>query len=277
MTPAELKKLFEQQFAAAGIETPAVDAALLISETAGISQLDMILYPEREFRPETETLLHELAQRRCRREPLQYITGKAYFRDLMLSVNPAVLIPRPETELLVDFALEKTPRNGRLLDIGTGSGAIAIACATERSDLDVTAVDISPAALETAKANAKANGAENMRFLESDLFSAVEGETFDFIAANLPYVTEEEYSGLAPEVRIHEPVLALTAPDEGFLLIQKTAEELHKHLNPGGRAAFELSPPQAPRLKTLLETLGFSAEISRDLTGRERFVFAEKQ
>ena len=276
MTPAELKKLFEQQFAAAGIETPAVDAALLISETAGISQLDMILYPERELLPETETLLHELAQRRCRREPLQYITGKAYFRDLMLSVNPAVLIPRPETELLVDFALEKTPGNGRLLDIGTGSGAIAIACATERPDLDVTAVDISHSALETAKANAKANGAENMRFLESDLFSAVEGETFDFIAANLPYVTEEEYSELAPEVRLHEPVLALTAPDEGFLLIQKTAEQLQKHLNPGGRAAFELSPFQALRLKTLLETLGFSAQISCDLTGRERFVFAEK-
>ena len=114
-----------------------------------------------------------------------------------------------------------------------------------------------------------------MRFLESDLFSAVEGETFDFIAANLPYVTEEEYSGLAPEVRIHEPVLALTAPDEGFLLIQKTAEALRRHLKPGGKAAFELSPFQAFRLKTLLETQGFSARISLDLTGRERFVFAE--
>ena len=275
MTPAGLKKLFELQFAAAGIETPAVDAALLISEAAGISRLDMILYPERELCPETETFLRKLAQRRCQREPLQYITGKAYFRNLVLSVDPSVLIPRPETELLVDFALEKTPRNGLLLDIGTGSGAIAIACATERPDLAVTAVDISPAALETAKANAKANGAENIRFLESDLFSAVEGETFDFIAANLPYVTEEEYSGLAPEVREHEPVLALTAPDEGFLLIQKTAEALRRHLKPGGKAAFELSPFQALRLKTLLETQGFSARISLDLTGRERFVFAE--
>lgn len=275
MTPAELKKLFEQQFAAAGIETPAVDAALLISEAAGISQLDMILYPERELCPETETFLRQLAQRRCQREPLQYITGKAYFRDLVLSVDPSVLIPRPETELLVDFALEKTPRNGLLLDIGTGSGAIAITCATERPDLAVTAVDISPAALEKAKENSKANGAENIRFLESDLFSAVEEETFDFIAANLPYVTEEEYSGLAPEVREHEPVLALTAPDEGFLLIQKTAEALRRHLKPGGKAAFELSPFQALRLKTLLETQGFSARISLDLTGRERFVFAE--
>ncbi|MBR2910202.1 MAG: peptide chain release factor N(5)-glutamine methyltransferase [Lentisphaeria bacterium] len=275
MTPAGLKKLFELQFAAAGIETPAVDAALLISEAAGISRLDMILYPERELCPETETFLRKLAQRRCQREPLQYITGKAYFRDLILSVNPAVLIPRPETELLVDFALKKTPRNGRLLDIGTGSGAIAIACATERPDLAVTAVDISPAALEKAKENSKANGAENIRFLESDLFSAVEGEKFDFIAANLPYVTEEEYSELAPEVREHEPVLALTAPDEGFLLIQKTVEALRRHLKPGGKAAFELSPFQASRLKNLLETLGFSAQISLDLTGRERFVFAE--
>ena len=275
MTPAGLKKLFEQQFAAAGIETPAVDAALLISETAGISRLDMILYHERELSSETEAHLRELAQRRCRREPLQYITGKAYFRDLVLSVDPSVLIPRPETELLVDFALEKTPRNGRLLDIGTGSGAIAVSCAAERPDLAVTAVDISSAALETARKNAKANGAENIRFLESNLFSAVKGEKFDFIAANLPYVTEGEYPELSPEVRLHEPVLALTAPDEGFLLIQKTAEQLRSHLNPGGRAAFELSPPQAMRLKKLLEMLGFAADIARDLTGRERFVFAE--
>ena len=103
MTPAGLKKLFEQQFAAAGIETPSVDAALLISDAAGISQLDMILNPEKVLSPGTEAHLRTLALRRCQREPLQYITGKAYFRDLVLSVDPSVLIPRPETELLVDF------------------------------------------------------------------------------------------------------------------------------------------------------------------------------
>ena len=277
MTPAGLKKLFEQQFAAAGIETPSVDAALLISEAAGISQLDMILNPEKVLSPGTEAHLRTLALRRCQREPLQYITGKAYFRDLVLSVDPSVLIPRPETELLVDFVLEKLPRNGKILDIGCGSGAISIACATERIDADVTAVDISLSALETAKKNAAANGAERIRFFESDLFSAVDGERFDIVAANLPYVTEEEYQTLSPEVKNHEPVLALTAPDEGFLLIEKTALALEKHLNPGGKAVFELSPHQAERLKKLLESLGFSSGILRDLTGRERFVFAEMQ
>ena len=275
MTPAGLKKIFEQEFAAAGIETPAVDAALLIAEESGIPELEMILYPDRELDPELEKHLRELAQRRCRREPLQYITGKAYFRDLTLKVDPSVLIPRPETELLVDYVLENLPFNGKILDIGCGSGAISIACATERPDADVTSVDISPAALETAKKNASVNGAERIRFFESDLFSAVKNERFDIIAANLPYVTEAEYQTLSPEVKEHEPVLALTAPDEGFLLIEKTAVELEKHLDPGGKAIFELSPHQAERLKKLLENLGFTAGILRDLTGRERFVFAE--
>ena len=275
MTPAGLKKIFEQEFAAAGIETPAVDAALLIAEESGIPELEMILYPDRELDPELEKHLRELAQRRCRREPLQYITGKAYFRDLTLSVDPSVLIPRPETELLVDYVLENLPSNGKILDIGCGSGAISIACATERPDAEVTSVDISPAALETAKKNAAANGAERIRFFESDLFSAVNDERFDIVAANLPYVTEEEYLTLSPEVKEHEPVLALTAPDEGLLLIEKTAVELQKHLNSGGKAIFELSPHQAERLKKLLESLGFTAGILRDLTGRERFVFAE--
>ena len=277
MTLRELKKNFENDFAAAGIETPGVDAARLISEISGVSELEMFLYPEKAVSPETEALLLQLAARRCHREPLQYITGKAYFRDLTLHVTPDVLIPRPETELLVDFALKSLPEKGSLLDMGTGSGAIALSCAAERPDLNVTAVDISPAALETARENAKLCRVSNVRFLESDLFSALEEEKFDFIAANLPYVTEEEYLSLSPEVRDHEPVLALTAPCEGFLLMEKTARQLAEHLLPGGRAAFELSPPQAERLRALLTELGFKAWISRDLTERDRFVFAEKR
>ena len=275
MTLRELKKSFVTAFASAGIETPEVDASRLISEITGISGFEMFLHPELSIPEEQEQLLQALAQRRCRREPLQYITGRAYFRDLTLEVTPAVLIPRPETELLVDFILEKVPQNGRILDIGTGSGAIAVSCASERADVSVTAVDISPDALQIAQKNAVLCKAENIRFLESNLFSALDGEKFDFIAANLPYVTEEEYTGLAPEVREHEPVLALTAPDEGFYLIEQTARQLAEHLLPGGRAGFELSPPQAMRLKLLLQSLGFSADIVCDLTGRERFVFAE--
>lgn len=276
MTPGVLKKIFEHDFAAAGIETPAVDAARLISEVSGIPELEMFLHPERELDDDMENTLRQLAARRCSREPLQYITGKAYFRDIVLDVDPHVLIPRPETELLVDFVINKLPVNGRLLDIGTGSGTIAVSTAVERRDVRVTAVDVSYEALQIAEKNAEKYGVE-IRFIESDLFSALAGEWFDVISANLPYVTEDEYKDLAPEVRSHEPVLALVAADDGFELIRRTAEALSDHLFPGGSAIFELAPAQAPRLQKLLQSLGFVSGVIRDLAGRDRFVTAEKK
>lgn len=276
MTPGALKKIFEHDFAAAGIETPAVDAARLISEVSGIPELEMFLHPERELDDDMENTLRQLAARRCSREPLQYITGKAYFRDIVLDVDPHVLIPRPETELLVDFVINKLPVNGRLLDIGTGSGTIAVSTAVERRDVRVTAVDVSYKALQIAEKNAEKYGVE-IRFIESDLFSALAGERFDVISANLPYVTEDEYKDLAPEVRSHEPVLALVAADDGFELIRRTAEALSDHLFPGGSAIFELAPAQAPRLQKLLQSLGFVSGVIRDLAGRDRFVTAEKK
>ena len=276
MTPGALKKIFEHDFAAAGIETPAVDAARLISEVSGIPELEMFLHPERELDDDMENTLRQLAARRCSREPLQYITGKAYFRDIVLDVDPHVLIPRPETELLVDFVINKLPVNGRLLDIGTGSGTIAVSTAVERRDVRVTAVDVSYEALQIAERNAEKYGVE-IRFIESDLFSALAGERFDVISANLPYVTEDEYKDLAPEVRLHEPVLALVAADDGFELIRRTADALSDHLFPGGSAIFELAPAQAPRLQKLLQSLGFVSGVIRDLAGRDRFVTAEKK
>lgn len=276
MTPGALKKIFEHDFAAAGIETPAVDAARLISEVSGIPELEMFLHPERELDDDMENTLRQLAARRCSREPLQYITGKAYFRDIVLDVDPHVLIPRPETELLVDFVINKLPVNGRLLDIGTGSGTIAVSTAVERRDVRVTAVDVSYEALQIAEKNAEKYGVE-IRFIESDLFSALAGERFDVISANLPYVTEDEYKDLEPEVRSHEPVLALVAADDGFELIRRTAEALSDHLFSGGSAIFELAPAQAPRLQKLLQSLGFVSGVIRDLAGRDRFVTAEKK
>jgi len=275
VTPGELVRLFERDFAAAGIETPATDALRLVAEITGIPELEMDLAPAAAIDGAAEARLRELARRRCRREPLQYLTGKAFFRDLELAVSPAVLIPRPETELLVDFLLASAPEGGRVLDLGTGSGAIAVAAAAERPDLAVTAADISIQALGTARKNAEKYGVK-IRFVESDLFAALEEETFDFIAANLPYVTDEEYGTLQPEVRDHEPRSALTAPDGGFAVIARAAAELPCRLAPGGRAAFELSPPQAPRLVTLFRSLGLAAHTARDLAGRDRFVFAEK-
>lgn len=213
----------------------------------------------------------ENARRRGSGEPLQYILGTAPFRNLMLKVDPRVLIPRPETETLVQWIIDRAPTGASVLDLGCGSGAISISLADERRDLQVTAADISIGALELAQENARECGVE-IEFLHSDLFSALSGRKFDFIAANLPYVTESEYAELDPEVREYEPVLALTAPDDGLELILKTIARLPEHLLPGGRAIFELSPPQTGRTIRALNAVGLHGEIVKDLCGRDRFV-----
>lgn len=140
----------------------------------------------------------------------------------------------------------------------------------------ITAVDVSTPALSIALHNAERLRLTQVRFLESDLFDAVGGEKFDLIAANLPYVTDEEYAALEPEVRVHEPRLALTAPDAGFALIRRAAEEAAPHLNPGGRIIFELAPAQVPRLAGLLAATGSFREVAamQDYTHRERFITA---
>ncbi len=217
------------------------------------------------------------ARRRASGEPLQYILGNAPFRELTLDVDRRVLIPRPETESLVDWALQHLPANGKALDIGCGSGAIALSLAFERPDADVTAVDLSCDALDVARHNAEKYSLHNrVKFLQSDLFSSLPGEKFDLITANLPYVTEEEFPQLAPEVKDFEPYMALVAPDAGLQLILRTVYELDGHLNLPGAVIFELSPPQAETVCTELKKRGFDAGIVKDLCGRDRFVCGTK-
>lgn len=273
----ELRRELREKFSDGGIESAGVDADILISEIAGIGRAELFLRSDEEVPPEVEQKIRALGARRARREPLQYLLGYAYFMEIRLDVSPEVLIPRPETERLVEWVVEKLPRNGTMLDLGTGSGAIALATAYERKDAVITAVDVSPNALAIALYNAGQLGlSEQVRFLESDLFCALEGESFDLIAANLPYVSEEEYGTLEPEVRCHEPRLALTAPDSGFECIRCAALAAPSHLKPGGWIIFELSPPQAPRLAELLAASGAWSQIDvlRDYTHRERFVTA---
>lgn len=273
ITYSELRRELVGMFADAGIASAAVDSDLLITELAGISRPELFLCAGEPVPAELERHIRELARRRANREPLQYLLGIAYFMDLELEVTPAVLIPRPETELLAEYAVKHLPEGGSMLDLGTGSGAIALAVAAERPDVRITAVDVSSDALEVARRNRVRCGGE-VRFLQSDLFSELPGERFDLVGANLPYVTQEEYPALEPEVRLFEPQLALTAPDGGFRLIERAARELADHLNPGGRAIFELSPPQAPRLAELFVKLGGFDEIDvlADYTRRDRFV-----
>ena len=262
---------------AAALPAAETEARLLLEAAAGRPFFELELDPAFRFPPESRRRLDEWTARRCRREPLQYILGRACFRDLELEVTPAVLIPRPETELAVDWAIARLTDGAALLDLGTGSGAIALSVAVEVPSARVTAVDVSEAALAVARRNAARCGAAGrVEFLLSDLFSALAPERrFDVICANLPYVTEEEFPSLEPEVRDHEPRLALTAPDAGMAVMLRAAAELPRRLTAGGAAIFELSPPQAPRLAARFEELGFRAAVRRDLAGRDRFVTAE--
>jgi release factor glutamine methyltransferase len=280
MTFAAFEEKIADALCAAGIENSRTEAANLLSEILDLSNSELA------FKKATGGVLTDgeisklnaALERRVRREPLQYITGRAYFRDLILEVDGSVLIPRFETEILVDHIVKKAPRGASLLDIGTGSGAIAVSCAFERKDLEVLAVDVSTAALETARRNAAKYAVENLKFQESDLFSAVEeGRQFDVIAANLPYVTFDEYAGLQQEVRGFEPELALTAPQDGLELIFKVCRQLDSRLKKGGFAIFEMSPHQTERVAELLRKSGFAVSIISDYTSRERFVCAEKE
>ena len=260
---AELERL--------GAGSAASDVRLLLAEACGTPPAELAFSDRPVTDAEAETFRSYL-RRRLDREPVQYILGEAFFYDLELEVTPAVLIPRPETELLVDRVLETLPESGSFLDLGTGSGAIALTVACHRRDARVTASDVSAAALEVAERNARKVGAANVEFVLSDLFSGLAGRRFDAIAANLPYVPEEDRPRLAPEVEKCEPALALFAADGGLAVMNRALEELPRHVSPGAFVIFELDPRQAATVAKMLERRGFAAAIRRDLTGRERFV-----
>ena len=255
----------------AGIVSAAAEMRTLLSELTGIPPLEIPL-SRRRLTSNEAACLKNLIVRRAGHEPLQYILGKAYFYDLELEVAPAVLIPRPETELLVEWVLRELPPGGELLDLGTGSGAIALAVAKHRVDAQITAADLSADALAVAERNADKNGLSGIHFVRSDLFSAFTGAAFDLVAANLPYVPESDRGDLDPEVRDHEPGLALFAGADGFDLLGRAGREAAGFLRPGGKAIFELDPRQAGRMSALLAASGFACEVIRDLAGRERFV-----
>ena len=274
MKLSELRKKGLEILEKAGFENPLYECDYLLSGCFDMPLLELQLEGHREADPgRCETVL-ALFERRARREPAQYLLGKAPFRDLELEVTPAVLIPRPETEELVDLALERLPKGGKVLDMGTGSGAIPLALKSERPDLHLTAADVSPDALKVARRNSEALHLD-VEFIHSDLWSALENRCFDLVTANLPYVSEAEYKQCEQEI-FFEPVLALTAPDEGLFLMKKMISELDSHLSPGGYAIFELSDGQNDVICAYGRSQGFEAEMKRDLAGKKRFVILRK-
>jgi release factor glutamine methyltransferase len=250
---------------AAGVEDPRLDAELLLAEATGWDRAYLAAEPAGNIPPPAVRRFGEMVRRRLRREPVAYIVGRRGFRHIELAVDPRVLIPRPETELLVELALELQP--DRLLDVGTGSGAIALAVASELSECEVVATDTSTAALEVARANADRLGlSERVELIEATL--PPDGGEFDLILANLPYVAESEWSGLEPDVTEWEPREALLAGADGLDAIRAF---LSKRVN--GTIALEVGEGQAGAVGELLRGAGSgSVETRVDLAGIERVV-----
>ena len=206
-------------------------------------------------------------------EPCQYIIGQTEFYGLSFLVNEHVLIPRQDTELLVEEALKTTAEDSRVLDLCTGSGAVAVAIKHSRPDAAVTALDISKDALETAKKNAEQNGCE-IEFLLSDLFEELGAERkFDVIVSNPPYISETEYETLMPEVKDHEPSLALLAGEEGLDIYRRLTAEAPRYLTKGGALLVEIGCSQAEAVSGLFKENGFKEiKVIKDLAGLDRVV-----
>jgi len=247
----------------------ALENRILLCHVLGLSRVGLITGSERVLTLDEAARLAALVQRRLDGEPIAYIVGEREFFGLPFKVSPAVLIPRPDTELIVELALDRLPQGGRMLDMGTGSGAIAVACACTRRDAAVTALDVSEDALTVARTNAVANGA-TVRFLHSDWFSAVAGERFALIASNPPYIASGDEHLAQGDLRF-EPSGALTDFADGLSALRSIVAGAPDHLLPGGWLLLEHGYDQAAAVRALLDARGFlEVQSWRDLGGIER-------
>lgn len=257
---------------AAGINDPRFDAELLLAEVTGQDRAQLAANPQAEVPPAAARRFAEMVRRRLRREPVAYILGRRGFRHLELQVDPRVLIPRPETELLVELALELQP--GSVLDVGTGSGAVALAIATELPDCAVSATDTSASALAVARDNAERLGlATRVGFHEGTLPPS--GEGFDLVVANLPYVSEGDWGELQREVTEWEPRQALLAGADGLDAVREVVPALAGVTE---TVALEIGEGQAAATAELLREADFDATESRpDMAGIERLVIGRSE
>lgn len=254
----------------AGCETPRVDAELLVAHVLGTTRSGVVADGDRPLTEAEAASLAALVERRSVREPLAYVLGEWGFRRLTLEVDRRVLVPRPETEIVVERCLARIGglMAPRVLDVGTGSGAIALAIADEHPDARVTGIDISADALAVARANALRTGLA-VQFLQGDLFAGLPEGPWSLVVSNPPYVRADDADGLQPEVRDWEPAVALVA--EGAT--EAVARGAGAVLEPGGALVLEVADGDAARVAALLRRLGYEdVNVTHDLTGRERVV-----
>jgi len=278
LTVIEVVKKTSEFLASKSIESPRLNAELLVGHALGLPRMRLYLEFERPLSDAELGSVRELVRRRGRREPLQHIVGHTDFFGLRLKTDRRALIPRPETELLVETIVARVSAPpARILDLGTGSGAIALALARAFPGARVTAIDASPEALALAAENAASTGlSDRVAFARADWLGGVaRGETFDLIASNPPYLSPEETAAAPPEVRDFEPAGALTAADGGFADLERIARESRAALAAGGMLALETGIGHHSRLSCVLREAGYArSESVADLAGRDRFVLA---
>jgi release factor glutamine methyltransferase len=277
ITVLEVIKRTTEFLAGKGIEGARLNAEHLIGHGLGLKRMQLYLQFERPLTELELEAIRPLVRRRGQHEPLQYIMGEVEFSGLKLKVDRRALIPRPETEYLLELVVQRlTAPPVAILDLGTGSGAIALALAKHYASSQVLAVDNSTEALALAAENAHATGlTERVEFLPSDWFAGINrGQRFDLIVANPPYLSEQEVAEARPEVKIFEPVKALTPGGDGLSALNKIMAEAPTLLSPGGLLALETGITQHATLRALADRAGYArSESLPDLTGRDRYLF----
>ena len=279
LTVLEIIRRTTEFLASRGVESPRLSAEHLVGHALGLNRMRLYLEFERPLTEPELVRIRPLVKRRSQREPLQHILGEVDFAGLRLKVDRRALIPRPETELLVEvvasWAVENPPV-ARIADLGTGTGAIALGLAERLPSVTVLAVDREDAALTLARENGAARSCgARVEFVRSDWFTAMPSAPYDIIVSNPPYLSEAELVDVAPEVRDFEPRSALVAAEDGLGDLLKIISGAGEHLRRGGLLALETGPSQHAALIAAATAAGYSkVESRRDLSGRDRFILA---
>jgi len=282
------------RLAAAGADSPWLTTLILLEDATGLGRTTVLAQPDLMVDTGQVARFQAMVERRCRREPLAYIVGYREFFGRRFTVSPASLIPRPETESLVELALERvdtsagskaggahsapTEDSFALLDVGTGSGAIVISILAERGRVRAVATDAAPQALHVAIVNARAHGvADRLKLIACDLASSVR-QRFPLIVANLPYIRSADVSALEPEISSYEPRAALDGGADGTTVVRRFLAQLDGILAPGGAAILEMGEGQADTLRSPVHDLGpdYQSQVASDYTGADRFLVLER-
>ncbi|HRO32866.1 MAG TPA: peptide chain release factor N(5)-glutamine methyltransferase [Brevundimonas sp.] len=269
-------KTAQAKLKAVGIDSPSIDARVLLEAATGASRTDILTDPYRAVTPDQQAALDAYVERRLKREPASRILGRKGFWKIMLNVSPDVLSPRPDTEAILDVALLHYPPHEAfsVLDLGTGSGAILLAILAERAGARGLGTDISTEALAVARDNAASLGLDGRcDFLRTEWATGLADHSFDLVVSNPPYIPSGDIPGLDPEVRDHDPHLALDGGPDGLTAYRDLAPQIARVMKPGGLFAVEIGWDQGPAVSALFREAGFDdVKIIKDLSDRDRVV-----